>query len=70
MHTPKAFFKCVLVIFFQLESLNLGNNKFEDLPQVLAHLSGLQKLHLFNNQLRELNSVVLSKLITHSFNFV
>lgn len=49
------------VLFYKLESLNLGNNKFEVLPEVLSFLSGLQRLHLFNNKLSELNSAVLSE---------
>ena len=51
----------LIFLFFKLESLNLGNNKLEVLPEVLSFLSGLQRLHLFNNKLSELNSVVLSK---------
>jgi len=50
-----------------LESLNIGNNKLEDFPEVLGFLSGLQRLHLFNNQLNNLSSSVLSGLQNLTF---
>ena len=46
---------------FQLQILNLGNNDIEELPDVLEHLTMLEKLHLFNNKLKTLTPKVLSK---------
>lgn len=45
----------------QLQILNLGNNEFEELPEVLEYLTMLEKLHLFNNNLKNLTPKVLSK---------
>ena len=47
------------LIFLKLEILNLGNNRFETVPEVLANIPNLQKLHLFNNSLKELNPQIL-----------
>lgn len=53
---------------FQLQILNLGNNEFEELPEVLEYLTMLEKLHLFNNKLKTLAPKVLS--MSKLFNIV
>jgi Leucine-rich repeat (LRR) protein len=54
-------------LFLQLEALNFGNNRLEELPEVLFYLESLQKLHLFKNLLKDLNPRVLGKYILRSF---
>ena len=51
----------VLFCFFQLQILNCGNNDLEELPEVIEHLTMLEKLHLFNNKISSLSPKVLSE---------
>ncbi|XP_043544033.1 leucine-rich repeat-containing protein 69 isoform X3 [Chiloscyllium plagiosum] len=50
-----------------LTELNLGNNSFEALPEVLKHLRQLRKLHLFDNKLEALSPNVLECLENLTF---
>lgn len=59
-HIKCITFNIIFFFNFQLQILNLGNNEFEELPEVLEYLTMLEKLHLFNNRLRTLSPKVLS----------
>ena len=51
---------CVCVCV-QLQVLNLGNNEFEEFPQLLQHLHSLEKLHFFGNKLADIAPASLSE---------
>ncbi|XP_065840278.1 leucine-rich repeat-containing protein 69-like [Oscarella lobularis] len=46
----------------QLTFVNVGNNKLKDIPQQLRHLPKLQSLHIFGNEILQLNSTTLGSL--------
>ncbi len=46
---------------FQLEHLNLGNNRFQKLPDVLENCGELLKLHAFGNSIDKLNPNVIGE---------
>lgn len=64
----------------QLESLNLGNNLFEELPLQLKTCINIRKLHLFGNDIKNLSPLVLGwyfcmrcylyQLFNYSFSFI
>ena len=54
-----SFFQRFFFFIFQLQILNLGNNEMEELPEVIEHLTMLEKLHLFHNRLKILTPKVL-----------
>ena len=45
-----------------LQFVNLGNNEFQKLPLVLGCFPHIETLHIFNNQLEELNGEVIIRL--------
>ena len=48
-----------MILSLQLESLNLGNNQFEDIPEVLGECIGLLKLQIFGNRISKLEPATL-----------
>lgn len=50
-------------VLTQLTFVNVGNNKLKDIPQQLRHLPKLQSLHIFGNEILQLNSTTLGEQV-------
>ena len=49
------------LLYLQLEIVNLGNNRFVDIPEALKFCSSLTKLHMFGNNVQTLSPKTLGK---------
>ena len=58
---PESSLEKADFVFLQLENVNLGNNKFDDIPEVIGYVQSLVSLHLFNNNIHEIKPKAFSE---------